>query len=190
MSRRSYAEARARANEIRKAQQKKQDSLIIRIQDSDLYDWYPSARLLLLVIAFAHRTNEKAWAPPDMPEEFKTDMVGWCDMAQWRLAQRSGMSESNAHRWLKRMRDDNVIRYRSWTDDNNNEHGQYQVIESAIDEHQRPEHSATAERPPRYKKKSPSRGTFTSENQPLKAQAAAAMASMGAVDAMDDEDEL
>jgi hypothetical protein len=173
MSRRSYAEARARANEIRKAQQKKQDSLIIKIQDSDLYDWSPSARLLLLVIAFARRTNEKAWVPPDMPEEFKTDMLGWCDMAQWRLAQRSGMSESNAHRWL-----------------NNNEHGQYQVIESAIDEHQRPQHSATAERPPRYKKKSPSRGKFTSENQPRKAQTAAAMASMGAVDAMDDEDEL
>jgi hypothetical protein len=63
-----------------------------------------------------------------------------------------------------------------WTDSNKMEHRMYRIVEEVVDEHQRPEQSATVERPSRYKTKSPNRGRFTSKNQPEKKKKSNAVA--------------
>src|SRR5271168_1526713 len=72
-------------------------SLQIRLQDSDLYDYNPAASMLLMVICLGQRKNGDAWIQKDCPRSAE-EMLGWCDMAQWRLALRSKMSESQVHR--------------------------------------------------------------------------------------------
>ena len=77
---------------LKKSVAKKENSLVIQIMESDLYDRNPGRRFLLVAIAYSQRTNEKAYAPPDCP--YKDDMLGWCDMSQWKLALRVGKSDS------------------------------------------------------------------------------------------------
>jgi hypothetical protein len=170
--------AKEKAAQIRKALAKKESSLIIKIMESDLYDWNPTARYLLVTLAFGQRTNEEAYVPEDMPDHFKTDMLGWCDMAQWRLMLRVGVSESQINRWIATFKEDKVIRYRSWIDDNNAVHAMYQINESVVAERQRSEQSADVERPKRYKKKrGANKGSFSATHQP-KGKAAVAFAKM------------
>src|ERR1700752_4316249 len=94
-------------------------SLTILIQESDLYDWDSSARLLLLVLHVGTRrkaTNadgEEKWVQEDCPWSAE-DMVGWCDMAQWRLALRVGISEDRIQKILARFEKDKVIRIETW----------------------------------------------------------------------------
>jgi hypothetical protein len=146
---------------------KAEASLIIQIQNSELYDWNPTKRMTLLVIAFAHRTNEKAYVIDDMPDYLKDDMLGWCDMAQWRLAQRVGITEDHMNTVLRDMETDKAIFMRSWKDSNNADHNQYQVNENRIRETQRPEHKRDVKRPPRYKKeRKANKGSFSKTNQP------------------------
>jgi hypothetical protein len=146
---------------------KAEASLIIQIQNSELYDWNPTKRMTLLVIAFAHRTNEKAYVIDDMPDYLKDDMLGWCDMAQWRLAQRVGITEDHMNTVLGELEKDKAIRVRSWRDSNNTDHNQYQVNEGRIRETQRPEHKRDVKRPPRYKKeRKANKGSFSKTNQP------------------------
>jgi hypothetical protein len=148
---------------------KAEGSLIIQIQNSELYDWNPTKRMTLLVLAFGHRTNENAFVPDDMPDYLKNDMIGWCDMAQWRLAQRVGITEDHMNTVLGELEADKAIFVRSWTDSNNAEHNQYMVNESVIRLTQRPEHKRDSKRPPRYKKKrGANKGSFSSTNQPNK----------------------
>jgi hypothetical protein len=146
---------------------KAEGSLIIQIQNSELYDWNPTKRMTLIVIAFGQRTNEKAYVPDDMPDDLKKDMIGWCDMAQWRLAQRVGITEDRMCVVLGEMETDKTIFVRSWRDSNNADHNMYKVNESMIRQTQRPEHKRDAKRPPRYKKKrGANKGSFSSTNQP------------------------
>jgi hypothetical protein len=144
-------------------------SLIIQIQNSELYDWNSTKRMTLLVIAFGQRTNENAYVPEDMPDSLKNDIIGWCDMSQWRLAQRVGITEDHVCVVLGELEADKAIFVRSWTDSNNAEHNQYMVNESVIRLTQRPEHKRDSKRPPRYKKKrGANKGSFSSTNQPNK----------------------
>ena len=164
---------------LKKSVAKKKNSLVIQIMESDWYDFNPGARFLLVAIAYSQRTNEDAYVPPDCP--YKDDMLGWCDMSQWKLALRVGKSESQTFKDIKRFRKDGVLQARGWTDDNGIDHLMYRIVPEVIAEHQRPEQKRTVSRPPRYKSKNPKRGWFTAKNQPAK-KVMAAVAGM-------DEDE-
>ena len=90
---------------LKKSVAKKENSLVIQIMESDLYDYNPGARMLLLVLALGTRTNEGAYLPEDMPQYMKEDKcIGWCDMSQWKLALRVGKSESQIQRDIKMFR--------------------------------------------------------------------------------------
>jgi len=147
-------------------------SLTILIQESDLYDWDPSARLLLLVLHLGTRRNstnadgEDKWVQEDCPWSAK-DMVGWCDMAQWRLALRVGISEDRIQKILARFEKDKVIRIETWDDSNYAHHNRYQIIEATIRANQRPQQKRDVPRKSRYKtKRGANKGSFSSSNQP------------------------
>jgi hypothetical protein len=149
-------------------------SLTIMIQESDLYDWDSSARLLLLVLHLGTRgkaTNadgEEKWVQEDCPWSAE-DMVGWCDMAQWRLALRVGISEDRIQKILARFENDKVIRMETWDDSNCAHHNRYQIIEATIRANQRPEQKRDVPRKPRYNvKRGANAGSFSSKNQPKK----------------------
>jgi len=157
---------------MRKAQAKKDMSISIQVQESDLYDHNPTARFLLLVIALGQRVNEDAYVPEDMPDEYRNDMLGWCDMAQWRLMLRTGLAtEDQVQKYIKRFEEDGVILTRQWTDSNKAKHNMYKIVESKVKAHQRPSQSPKVERPSRYKKKRKANsGSFTKANQPKRAR--------------------
>jgi len=147
-------------------------SLTILIQESDLYDWDPSARLLLLALHLGTRRNstnadgEDKWVQEDCPWSAK-DMVGWCDMAQWRLALRVGISEDRIQKILARFEKDKVIRIETWDDSNYAHHNRYQIIEATIRANQRPQQKRDVPRKSRYKtKRGANKGSFSSSNQP------------------------
>jgi hypothetical protein len=155
-------------------------SLAIRLQESDLYEYNPAANLLLLVICLGQRREKEnyddTWVQEDCPKTAE-ELVGWCDMAQWRLALRSKMSESQVLRYVKRFEKDGVIEIDGWTSPTTGfEHRMYRIVGEVVDEHQRPEQSATVERPGRYKTKAPNRGRFTAKNQPKKNKKSRAVA--------------
>lgn len=143
-------------------------SLSIRVQECQLYDWDTSARMTLLVIALATRTNAEAWVQEDCPYTAE-QMVGWCDQAQWRIAQRVGKSENRIQKILAKFEEDGVLIIEQWRDSNNCPHNRYQIVEPVIDDNQRPEHSRFARRPSRFKvKRGANDGSFSTDNQPGK----------------------
>jgi hypothetical protein len=157
------------------AAKKKKRSLPIQIMESDWYDYNAGARLVLLIIALGQRSNPDARVPDDMPENMKADMLGWCDMTQARIALRAGKSESQVHKDIQMFRKDGVVQARGWEDENHIDHLMYRIVPEVIREHKRPSQTSDAGRPSRYKKKSSTRGRFTSTNQPKpKANAAVA----------------
>lgn len=151
---------------LKKSVAKKENSLVIQIMESDWYDKNPGARFLLVAIAYSQRTNEDAYVPPDCP--YKDDMLGWCDMSQFKLALRVGKSESQVHKDIKMFRKDGVVQGRAWTDENGTHHLMYRIVPEMIAERQRPSQKRGVVRPPRYKSKNPKRGWFSNENQPAK----------------------
>lgn len=157
---------------LKKSVAKKENSLVIQIMESDLYDYNPGARMLLLVLALGTRTNEDAYVPEDSP--YKDDMLGWCDMSQWKLALRVGKSESQIQRDIKMFRKDGVVLGRGWTDSNEADHLMYKIMVDVVKKHQRPAQKKNVERPGRYKTKNPNRGHFSKKKQPVKAMAASA----------------
>ncbi len=144
-------------------------SLSIRIQESDLYEYNPAANMLLMVICLGQRrvkeNYDDTWVQEDCPKTAE-ELVGWCDMAQWRLALRSKMSESQVWRYLQQFEADGVIDIEGWTDTNHMEHRMYRIVEAVVDEHQRPKQSEHVKRPSRYKVKNSKRGWFSAKNQP------------------------
>jgi hypothetical protein len=168
-------EALEKVARIRKKHGKK--SLPIRIMESDLYDWNPTKRMLLLAIALGTRTEKEDYSTTfiqeDCPRSAK-EMVGFCDMAQWRLAGRVGITEGYVSELLREFEKDGVVHIDRWTDNNGTHHDMYQIIEVVIDEHQRPEQKRGMQRPPRYKvKRTANKGSFSHANQPGKNRAVA-----------------
>jgi hypothetical protein len=151
---------------MRKKYAQKEKSLSIKIQESDLYDWNPTARFLLDVIARLQVTNEDAYFPEDCPDDYKDDRLGWCWMSQYELGLRIGRSESQVHRYIIQFENDEVIEVRRWKDSNNADHDMYRVNEKMVEAHQRPSQDRGVERPSRYKKPRPKKGWFSTTNQP------------------------
>jgi len=146
-------------------------SLPIRVMECELYDWKPGVRLTLLVLALGKRTDPEAWIQEDCPWTAE-EMVGWCDMAQWRLALRVGKSEDQIGEDVAQFVRDGVVEMDEWTDSNNAKHNRYRIVEAVIDENQRQEQKKTVERPSRYKvKRGPNKGSFSYANQPGKSRA-------------------
>jgi len=88
-------------------------------------------------------------------------------MAQWRLAQRVGLTEDHINKMLAQLEEDGFIIIEGWTDENHKEHRRYQVQEAVVDAHQRKDHSANAKRGPRYSTpRTVNKGSFSSKNQP------------------------
>ncbi len=150
---------------LKKSVAKKENSLVIQVMESDWYDHNPGRRFVLLAITYSLRTNEDAYVPPDCP--YKDDMLGWCDMSQWKIGLRVGKSESQVHRDIKKFREDGVVQSRSWEDDNGVEHAMYRIVPEMIASHQRPSQTKNVVRPPRYKSR-PKKGWFSAKNQPNK----------------------
>lgn len=160
---------RQKRNRLRKEfAAKKQKSVSIKVQEMEYADWNPTARMTLLVIALGQRVNEDAYVPEECPLQMP-EILGWCDFAEWRIAQRAGASEDGVQKIIQRFEDDGVLEIKRWWDNNNTAHNLYRIIESKLDELQRKEHKRGAERPPRYKKSRKgmkNKGSFTTANQP------------------------
>lgn len=140
----------AQVVQMKKALAKKEMSLSIRIQESDLYDWCPGQRYLLDTIARLQVNDLEAYYPEDSP--YNGEQIGWCWMAQWRLALRVGLTEGQIQKDLQKFEDDGVIEVREWEDSNRARHAEYRVIESVVDDRQRPEQKRNVERPKRSKR--------------------------------------
>jgi len=162
------AQKAAKHKEIKKAAGIEDRSLARKVVESELYDQKPTARFLLNQIAVMAMDDDSNY-PEDAPEEYQQDKVGWCWLAQYKLGLRVGISESQAHRWIKRFKKDGVILYRDWYDEHGVHHAEYKVVESVVDAHQRPSQDREVERPSRYKtKRGATAGSFSATNQPKK----------------------
>ena len=163
-------EALETAARIRKKHAKK--SLPILIMESELWDWNPAKRMLLMAIALGTRKEKEDYTGTFLQEDCpKTveDMVGWCDMAQWRLALRVGISEDYVQKLLGEFEEEGVLIIDRWTDDNGTNHDMYQVVVDVVKENQRPEQKRHVKRPPYYKvKRGANKGSFSHANQPGK----------------------
>jgi hypothetical protein len=146
---------------------KEDKHILIAVQEMEKYDWHPAARYLLLVILMARRNDPKAWIQPDAPLTAE-EAIGWCDMSQWRLAQRVGLEERQIQRILKMFEKDGAIKMRTWRDEHGALHTMYWVNEDYIRAHGRPSHRKDTPRPSRYKEGSRkgNKGSFTTANQP------------------------
>ena len=148
---------------------KKPKGLLIQIQEMEAYDWNPAMRYLLFIIAFGTRKAkddyEDTWAPTGWTAK---EMVGWCDMAQWRLAQRVGLTEGRINQMLKQLEKKGFIEIEGWTDpDTGKLHCRYRVIPEKVEAEQRKEHSRRAQRGPRTSKpRKGNKGSFSKSNQP------------------------
>jgi hypothetical protein len=151
---------------LKKAAQKKIMSLPIQIMESDLFDHNPGVQMTLMVIALGTRSNPEAWIQDDCPKTAE-EMMGWCDLAQWRIALRAKKSESKVNRDILKFEEMGILEIERWDDDNNGHHAMYRISRDVIKEHQRPQKKDTP-RAPRYKVKNPNRGRFSAKNQPKK----------------------
>lgn len=148
---------------------KKPKSLTIKIQEIEKYDWNPSMRYLLMVIHIGTRRSkedyEDTWAPTGWTAE---EMVGWCDMAQWRLAGRVGLTTDRICQMLKQLEEDGFIRIEGWRDEETGKlHCRYQIVPEMIEASQRPEWSPRMKRGPRNSKpRVANKGSFSAKNQP------------------------
>jgi hypothetical protein len=157
-----------------------QKSVSVKVQEMEYADWNPAARMVLLVIALGQRVNEDAYVPEECPLQMP-EILGWCDFSEWRIGQRSGVTEDGAQKIIQRFEDDGFLEIKRWTDSNNTPHNLYRVIVSKLDEVQRKEHKRNAERPPRYKnsrKGMKNKGSFTTINQPGRTAAQRAVMEM------------
>jgi hypothetical protein len=165
-------------------------SLQIRIMESELFDYDPTARMTMLVISLGQRKEKEdysdTWIQEDCPWTAE-EMVGWCDFSQWRLSQRVGTTEHNLQRVIEKLEAKGVIIIETWLDSNQARHNRYKIVEDKIDANQRPEHTKDVKRPARYRKKASSRGRFTSENQPNRVNAEELL---GAEEVMEEVEEL
>jgi hypothetical protein len=164
-------------HEAREKSTLKEDKhILIAVQEIEKYDWHPAARLLLLILVMGTRNKADAWIQPDCRWTAE-ECVGWCDMSQWRLAQRTGLTERQVQRILDMFKADGAIERRHWRDSNGALHTQYRVNEEYIRLHERPSHKFNTPRPPRYKEGSrKANGTsFTRANQPGKNRGAREM---------------
>ena len=162
----------------KKHKAKKEKSLTIKIQETSLYPWNPTMRYLLMVLHLGTRKPKEdysdTWAPTGWTAE---EMVGWCDMAQWQLAERVGVTEDHMGRLLRTLEDDEVIEIEQWRDpDTGKWHARYRIMPEMIEANQR-KRSAPGRRAevlPRYKEGTrPSKangnlhkGMFSKSNQP------------------------
>jgi len=127
-------------------------SLRRKIMESSLYDWNPTARLLLCELVVMAMKDEDSNYPEDAPASHHADKVGWCWLSQFKLSLRVGCDEGTIGRWIGRFREDGVIDYRDWRDDNMTLHAEYRVRKSVVDAFQRPSQKReTCNRPKRYK---------------------------------------
>src|SRR5579872_1528470 len=149
-------EQRERVKELRKkAGIGKPKSLSIKIKEISAYEWNPGMRLLLENLVDGMRREKEdyddTWVPESCPWTAE-EMVGWCDMAQWRLAGRIGLTTDHTGKMLRQLEEDGWIRIETWNDPlTHTDHNRYQVIVEKVDANQRPEWSATMERGKRYK---------------------------------------
>jgi hypothetical protein len=154
---------------LKKAAGLDERSLPQKVAESELYDQKPTARYLLNQIAVMAMKEDSNY-PEDAPEEYQgVNKVGWCWLSQFKLGLRVGISKSQVSRWIQQYRNDGVIFYRDWYDDNGYHHAEYKVVESVVDAHQRPSQDEDVERPSRYKtKRGANAGSFSAKNQPKK----------------------
>lgn len=148
VSRLEAAEAAAKPKAVR-AKQDGEKPIGQLIAESDWYDWLPQARALLREIALMAMKEDSSY-PDDAPAKYKADKVGWCWLSQHRLGLRVGIDESTVWRWIQRFREDGVIEYRDWYDDNNTHHAEYKIVVVMFEAHQRPSQKPGVERPKRY----------------------------------------
>lgn len=160
----------AKAKPKKSHPKKKTKGLLIQIQEMEAFDGNPTMRYLIFTIEFCKRKPKEdydnTWAPTGWTAE---EMVGWCDMAQWRLAQRVGVTEDHMGRMLRTLEEKGFIEIEGWRDpDDGKLHSRYRVIPEMIAANQRKEHSRRAARNLRYApgSRKANAGSFSHSNQP------------------------
>ncbi len=142
-------------------------SLSRLIAESQLYDFRPTARALLIAIALMTISDAEDPYPEDAPETYIADKIGWCWLSQWKLGLRVGISESQVQRLITMFIEDGVITPRYWHDEFGVLHAEYKINKKVLIAHQRPSQTKDVKRPNRYKKeRHANKGSFSSENQP------------------------
>ena len=122
---------------IQDSKNRKSWSDIIAVGDSDLYDFAPARRAVLMMIAFMQQQDENKKTPEGSP--FDKDYVGWTWCSQKFLACRVGCSERYIRECVGVFEKDGVIRVREWEDEMGYPHCEYQIIRAVVDTHKRPE---------------------------------------------------
>ncbi len=120
------------------------------IMESDLWDWNPTS-----LAAAGHRAGH-AQEKEDFSDTFiqeecpltAEEAVGYCDMAQWRLAGRVGITEGYVSDLVNEYEAEGVLRIERWEDANGTKHAMYKIVEAVVREHQRPEQKRRMQRPP------------------------------------------
>lgn len=134
---------------------KKPKSLSIKIKEISSYDGNPAMRLLLENLVDGTRREKEdysdTWIPESCPWTAE-QMVGWCDMAQWRLAGRIGLTKDHTGKMLRQLETDGWIIIETWRDETTKtDHNRYQVVEAMVDANQRPEWNPRMKSGVRYK---------------------------------------
>lgn len=140
----------------RREEGEEEHSLPRKIVESELYDHNATARFLLNQLAVMAMKDENTSYPADAPKHYPDgkpwEKTGWCWLSQHRLALRIGKSERQVLRLLQQFKEDGVILTREWIDDHATPHTEYKLVESVVDEFQRPSHERGVKRPPRAKR--------------------------------------
>lgn len=121
----------------RKARNREVFSEFIRIGESDLYDWEPTRRAVLMMIAFMQCNDEGAAAKVSEHSPFKGNYTGWCFASQKRLAFRIGCSERWVRDCIRRFQKDGVLKVRQRVDHMGYKHDEYSVDSEVVTAHQR-----------------------------------------------------
>lgn len=122
---------------IRKAKNRLVSSDVLRVYNSDLYDFQPVRRAILLAITFLQVKDEDVKVPEESP--YKGNYTGWCYASQKFLAFRAGTTEPVVYQTIKLFKKDDVVKERIWWDSMGYPHAEYHVVEDVVTAHQRPE---------------------------------------------------
>jgi hypothetical protein len=145
--------------------------LSIRIGTSTLYDFKPTMKSLLLMIAFMSVKGEGIRMKPRDKSRERIDYNGWCWASEKYLAMRCGISERTVRRLIDKLKKDTVIEVRTWRDSWGRPHNEYRIIEAEVDAAQREFDQPRAKCEWRVRKANS--GTFSKTHQPKRGKALA-----------------
>lgn len=168
----ALTEAQLQRNDARAERQKYKNSdgeegnlsLCIRIGTSLFYEYKPTFKALLNMIAYMTVQGDSSRAKPKQESRKKVDYDGWCWASEKTLAMRIGCSERTVQRAIAKMKKNGIVEVRQWRDSWGRPHNEYKINEQVIDSNQRD--FETPRSKCEWQKRKPNKGTFSTQHQP------------------------